>query len=222
MYSVALSGQRIAVAPGTGYSGGGAGTLPGFVNAHGIDFAVPHEIGHDFDQDSQFFDYYIGPRTFHNAEHWANFKLLYAFDRAAARRPSLTTDIFGAPVPLSRVGQQFVTKHAQPWIDQQRRDYQNMHNDVYTGGPPYRLVKRVGWTPFKAVFREYERFRLAGVPVPTSDEKGVELFANVLSQKAGVNLVQDFQAWGFPIQKATSDHVVIGSIIFQSSSSRHR
>ena len=44
-----------------GYSGGGAGTLASFVNAHGIDFAVPHEIGHDFDQDPQFFEYYIGP-----------------------------------------------------------------------------------------------------------------------------------------------------------------
>ena len=216
MYSVALSGQRIAVAPGTGYSGGGAGTLASFVNAHGIDFALPHELGHDFDQDSQFFDYYIGPKTFNNAEHWANLKLLYAFNRAAARQPSLTMDIFGATVPLSQVGQQFVTKHAQPWIDQQRKDYQNMHNDVYTG-LLYTLVKRVGWTPFKAVFREYERFRLAGVPVPTSDEKRVELFANVLSQKAGVDLVQDFQVWGFPIQKTTSGHMVISSIVFRSS-----
>ena len=70
-------------------------------------------------------------------------------------------------------------------------------NDVYLA-LVYTVQQQVGWEPFKCAFREYAR--MPAPPVPATDVDKVELFANTLSQCAGVNLVPTFQSWGFPIQ----------------------
>ncbi len=190
MYYGLLSGNPIVIGPGHSW--------PDIVNAHGIDWGVPHEIGHDFDLWPQS-RLYMGGMTFDGAEHWANLKVLYAYDVLGARHPQLTNESWGGQVvPISQVGQRFVEAQAQPWIAAGRTDYQNMSNDIYTG-LLYSLQQQVGWEPFRAVFQEYGS---SSLPEPASDLAKVELWANTLSRHARVDLVPQFQSWGFPI---TSD-----------------
>lgn len=186
MYYGLLSGNPILIGPGHSWQD--------IVNAHGIDWGVPHEMGHDFDLWPQS-RLYMGSMTFDGAEHWANLKALHAYDVLGARYPHLTQEFWGQTVPISQVGQRFIDAQAQPWIASGRTDYQNMHNDVYTG-LLYSLRKQVGWEPFRATFREYGGSSLSE---PASDLAKVELWANTLSRHAGVDLVPQFQSWGFPI-----------------------
>jgi len=187
IYYGLLSGNPITIGPGHSWMD--------IVNTHGIDFGVPHELGHDFDLWPQSRLYMGGEMGFDGAEHWANFKLVYAYDVLGALYPGLTQDMWGHTVPLSQVGQHWVAVHARPWIDAGRTDYWNMHHDVYTG-LLYTLVQRVGWEPFKETFHEYSR---SALPAPPSDEAKVELLANKLSQYAGMDLIPAFRSWGFPI-----------------------
>jgi hypothetical protein len=186
MYYGLLSGNPILIGPGHSW--------PDVVNEHGIDFGVPHEIGHAFDLSPQS-ELYMGQMTFDNAEHWANLKLLYAYDVVGANHPQLTAEIWSQTAPISQVGQRYVEVHAQPWIDAGRTDYQNMHNDTYTG-LLYILRQRAGWGPFRATFQEFSRS--AGV-APSTDLAKVELWANTLSRHAGMDFIPAFQSWGFPI-----------------------
>lgn len=188
MYYALLSGNPITIGPGDW------GTL---VNKQGIDFGVVHELGHDF---SPNFEYYTSYLDFSSTEHWANFKLLYAFDVIGTRYPEFTIDWWAKDVPLNQLGQRFVEVEAQPWIDSGRTDYQNMDHDIYTG-LLYSLVQQVGWEPFIATFHDYS---MLPIPVPPTDEAKVELMANLLSKHAGVNLIPTFQSWGFPVQEGTS------------------
>jgi hypothetical protein len=185
MYYALLSGNPITIGPGDW------GTL---VNKQGIDFGVVHELGHDF---SPNYEYYTTLLDFAAYEHWANFKLLYAFDVIGTRYPEFTIDWEGKDVPLDQLGQRFVELHAQPWIDSGRTDYQNMEHDVYTG-LLYTIVQQVGWEPFIAAFHDYSTL---STPVPPTDEAKVELMAKLLSEQAGVDLIPVFQSWGFPIQE---------------------
>lgn len=91
----------------------------------------------------------------------------------------------------------FVIKEAQPWIDSGQTDYRNMPHNAYTG-LLYTLVEQVGWEPFIEAFHDYSAF---SSPIPPTDEAKVELFANLLSEHAGINLIPTFQSWGFPIQR---------------------
>jgi hypothetical protein len=188
MYYGLLSGNPITIGPGHSW--------PDIVNVHGIDFGVPHELGHDFDLWPQS-RLYMGQMTFDGAEHWANLKVLYAYDMLGEQYPALTIESWGRTVPLRDVGQRFVEFAAQPWIDEGRTDYQNMNNDVYTG-LMYMLRQQVGWEPFIKTFNEYS---LSSMPTPSSDLGKVELWANTLSRYARVNLIPTFQSWGFPISK---------------------
>ena len=185
MYYSLLSGNPIIIGPGDW------GTL---VNKQGIDFGVVHELGHDFSPNYQ---YYTGDIDFDAYEHWANFKLLYAFDVIGTRYPWYTIDWWQKDIPLNQLGQRFVEVKAQPWIDSGRQDYQNMEHDIYTG-LLYTLVEQVGWEPFIETFHDYSAF---SSPIPATDEAKVELFANLLSDHAGINLIPTFQSWGFPIQR---------------------
>ena len=69
MYYGLLSGNPITIGPGNSW--------PTIVSTNGIDFGVPHELGHDFDLSPQN-RLYMGQMTFDGAEQWANLKLLYA------------------------------------------------------------------------------------------------------------------------------------------------
>lgn len=191
IYYGLLSGNPITIGPGHSWMD--------IVNTHGIDFGVPHELGHDFDLWPQSRLYMGGEMDFDGAEHWANFKLVYAYDVLGALYPDLTQDMWGHTVPLSQVGQYWVSVQARPWIDAGRTDYWNMHHDVYTG-LLYTLVQRVGWEPFRRTFHEYSQSTL---PPPASDVAKVELLANKLSQYSGVNLIPIFQSWGFPVEVFT-------------------
>lgn len=187
MYYGLLSGNPITIGPDSNW--------PAIVNAHGIDFGVPHELGHDFDLSPQN-QLYMGQMTFDGAEQWANLKVLYAYDVLAKKYPDLTDELWGVTVPLNQVGKRFVDVQAQPWIDSGRKDYKNMSNDVYTG-LLYSLKQRVGWNPFIKTFYEYST---TSISVPTTDEAKVALFAYTLSKNAGTDLVRDFRSWGFPIK----------------------
>ena len=189
MYYGLLSGNPILIGPGHSWQD--------IVNTHGIDWGVPHELGHDFDLSPQT-RLYIGDMTFDGVEHWASFKALYAHDILGARHPHLTAESSGETVPLSQLGQRFIDIQAQPWIDSGRTDYENMHNDVYTG-LLFSLRQQVGWEPFRATFHEYSNSVQAD---PISDIAKVTLWAKTLSRHAGVDFVPRFQSWGFPI---TSD-----------------
>lgn len=181
-----LSGNPITIGPGHGWGD--------IVNEHGIDWGVLHEMGHDFDLWPQS-RLYMGSLTFDGAEQWACFKALYAYDILGAGHPELTQEFWGKTVPLNQVGQRFVDVHAQPWIDSGRKDYENMHNDVYTG-LMYILRQQIGWEPFRAAFDDYG---VSAQDAPATDLEKVELWANTLSRHAGVDLVPQFQQWGFPI-----------------------
>lgn len=206
IYYGLLSGNPITIGPGHSWMD--------IVNAHGIDFGVPHELGHDFDLWPQSRLYMGGEMDFDGAEHWANFKLLYAYDLLGAQYPGLTQDMWGHTVPLSQVGQYWVAVQARPWIDAGRTDYWNMHHDVYTG-LLYTLVQQVGWEPFWRTFHEYSQSTL---PPPASDVAKVELLANKLSQYSGVNLIPAFQSWGFPVQAITPTQTPTPTAIATSTS----
>jgi hypothetical protein len=201
MYYGLLSGNPILIGPGRNV-GGGTFSWADVVNRHGIDFGVPHELGHDFDLWPQS-RLYMGQMNFDGAEHWANHKVLYAYDVLGARYPTLTNETFGRTVPLGQVGQTWVEELAQPWISSGRTDYQNM--DACTA-LLYMLRQQVGWEPFKGVFREYGQ--LSSLPAPTSDEGKVELWANTLSRYARVDFIPSFQAWGFPVRQYRAEDVV--------------
>ena len=188
MYYGLLSGNPVRIGPGPNFAE--------IVDTHGIDFGMPHEMGHDFD----FFpheSFYMGDMAFDGPEHWADLKVLYAYDQLGERYPELTQEMWGQTVPLSQVGQLFIDETAQPWIDSGRTDYENV-GDAYTG-LNYVLRQSIGWEPFKAAFRDF-RAR-SQTDVPSNDLDKVELWANTLSDYAGVNLVPTFQSWGFPIER---------------------
>lgn len=197
MYYGLLSGNPITIGPGHSW--------PDIVNAHGIDWGVPHELGHDFDLWPQS-QLYMGQMTFDGAEQWANLKVLYAYEVLGALYPNLTNET----VPLNQVGQRFVDIKAKPWIDDGQTDYQNMNNDVYTG-LLYTLRKQVGWTPFIETFHEYSAS--SNPIIPPSDEAKVELWANTLSNYAGVDFIPAFQSWGFPIQQYTYHKVYLPLVL---------
>ena len=184
-----LSGNPIRIGPGRYWAD--------IVNRNGIDFGVPHELGHDFDIWPHPTQLYMGQMTFDGAEHWANSKVLYAYDILGGRYPSLTVDLFGQTVPISQAGRRFVDAQAQPWLNAGRTDYQNMGNDVYTG-LNYLLRQRIGWGPFKNTFREY--VASSSATIPATDVDKVQLWASTLSRYAGEDLIPTFQSWGFPVR----------------------
>jgi hypothetical protein len=189
MYVGLLAGNPIRIGPGGGWAA--------IVNSNGMDFGVPHELGHDFDF-APAAPLYVGSASFDNGEQWANFKVLYAFDTLGPRYPTLKIPWGGTAIALGQVGQRFIDERgAQNWINQGRTDYQNMSNDVYTG-LLYTLVKRLGWAPFKCVFRVYHS---GSTPVPSTAEAKVALWANTLSTCANVDVTPDFRSWGFPVQR---------------------
>ena len=110
------------------------------------------------------------------------FETIVCYEILGAKYPSLTMEMWGQTVPLSQVGQRFVTVNANPWIDDGRTDYQNMHNDVYTG-LLYTIRQQIGWV------HSLVRFMPTVHPrhIPPSDESKVELWANTLSDYAGRN-----------------------------------
>jgi len=192
MYYALLSGNPITIGPQ------GDQTWSNIVNEHGIDFGTPHELGHNFDLAPRH-DYYAGPwySNYNNYEHWANFKVTYAYDVLGAEHPELTSDRgIGDTVPLAEYSHRFyVDLHAQPWIDDGRTDYRNMHNDTYTG-LLYLLREQIGWQPFADAFHYFGSS--PGIP-PDSDKGKVELLAHTLSRSAGVDLTPHFRSWGFGV-----------------------
>jgi hypothetical protein len=186
IYYGLLSGNPVTIGPGHSWMD--------IVNANGIDWGVPHELGHDFDLSPQY-AYYMGQMAFDGAEQWANLKILYAYDTLGVEYPGLTQNMWCGTASITQVGQCFIDTQATPWINSHRTDYQNMHNDVYTG-LLYSLKKQVGWEPFKKLIREYQQ---TGRAIPSTDLGKVELWANLLGRYAGVNFIPAYQSWGFPI-----------------------
>jgi hypothetical protein len=183
-----LSGNPIIIGPVRWW--------PDTVNQHGIDFGVPHELGHDFDL-SPGAAYYMGSLSFDNAEHWANFKILYAYDVLGAAHPELTQPCYDVTTPLSQFGACFAERSRQKWLPATGRDYAAQDNDTYTG-MLYGLRQEIGWEPFKCAFRAYARMG-ASLP-PSSDIAKVQLWADTLGRCAGHDLAPYFQTWGFPIE----------------------
>lgn len=183
-----LSGNPITIGPGRSWAD--------IVNQHGIDFGVPHELGHDFDLGPGP-AYYMGNLTFDNAEHWANFKVLYAYEMLGATHPELTNSCYDVTIPVSQVGSCFTDHARQLWLPATGRDYTTMGNDTYTG-MLYGLRQEIGWEPFKCAFRTYAR--MGASPPPGSDIAKVQLWADTLGRCAGRDLAPYFRTWGFPVE----------------------
>lgn len=190
MYYGLLSGNPILIGPGRQWAE--------IVNIHGMDFGVPHELGHNFDIEPAA-SHYMGNLTFHNAEHWANFKLLYAYDVLAARYPELTQECDGVTVALGDVGACFATRARATWLPAAGRDYTEAGNDIYTG-MLYGLRQQIGWAPFKCAFRSYAR--LEGNP-PPSDQAKLQAWVDTLSRCAGRDLAPYYRSWGVPVASGT-------------------
>ncbi|OGY25374.1 MAG: hypothetical protein A2Z11_00775 [Candidatus Woykebacteria bacterium RBG_16_43_9] len=192
-----------------------AGALPAVVSNNDLSFGPIHEMGHNF-HSMDWKKYYLSGGPI-NGEHWANFYLTYVADALSAKYPTATF-YQGAVgyVPIGQFPQKFyVEQHALPWINAGRTDWENMHNDVYTG-LLYRLKNQIGWEPFRQTFRDYAT--LTGPP-PATDLGKVELFAHLLSANAGVDVTPYFQSWGFPIAPAPDIVAPFVSIVSPSAGS---
>jgi len=188
MYYAMLSGNPIIYGPGPGW--------PSVVNEHGIDKGIPHELGHDFDLWPQY-QYYMGQMQFDGSEHWAEFKVAYAYDVLGERHAELTADVRGQTVPLSDYSRRWYFElHAQPWIDEGRTDYWNINDNQTYIGLLYMLREQVGWQPFVDTFHYFGSLSLTP---PETDEGKVELFAHTLSRFAGCDLTPHFRSWGFDV-----------------------
>ncbi len=232
-----FDGDKILIQEVTNYPGGLmiAGNpilwfgdyVPGALDAinddNDLSFGPIHELSHDFDA---YGPYYAGGGPI-NPEHWGNFKLTYVADILSSTYPTAT--FYQASVGYVPIGDFsynfFVVEHAQPWIDSDRTDWQNMSNDAYTG-LLYLLKEDIGWEPFRQTFRDYAS---VGSP-PATDLGKVELFAHLLSANAGIDITPYFQSWGFPITPApdivppsvsitspTDSSTVLGTISIQAT-----
>jgi hypothetical protein len=182
-----LAGNPIRIGPGR--------TWADIVNMNGIDFGVPHELGHDFDIDPAA-SHYIGHLPSHNPEHWANFKVLYAFEMLGERHPELTVDCFGAIISIRDIGQCFEENARRQWFSRSDRDYTELSTDFYTG-MLYGLREDIGWEPFKCTFRQYHQ---RGYPQrQRGDLEILQDWVNTLSRCAGKDVAPYYQAWGIPV-----------------------
>jgi len=183
---IALSGNPIQW--NTDYVPSGISTL----NDGGLGTGIFHEISHDFDLAGWA---YVTQLPAADAEHWANFKELYALHRLAPLYPEAW---YGSePVPLSKFGEAyFVESFAEPYLSAGSRDWRTMPHDVFTG-LFYLEAQEIGWEPFKEAFRDYLAGRFDQGAV-TTDEGKISEFIRLLSKNAGQDLSPQFREWGFP------------------------
>ena len=169
------------------------------INEHNdISFGINHELSHDFDLLPQS-KYYMTNHQLANAEHWANFKMMYAVDQLAVRYPDAV--MYQSAIGYTKLAEfanaYFVKQFAQPWIASGRTDWYNMHNDVYTG-ILYIIRQQIGWEPFKQTFHDYAT-RTFDPSITETDEGRISLFVNLLSNSAQVDLVPQLTQWGLPV-----------------------
>lgn len=166
------------------------------INNHNeLSYGPIHELGHDFDL-PEIANYYMGGSVI-NGEQWANLKVVYVDDTLAGRYPTATfyRESIGY-YKLGELGQKyFYERFALPWVNSGRKDWQNMHHDVYTG-LLYWLKGQIGWEPFKKTFRDYLNMSSSS---PSGDLAKIELFAHLLSKHAGRDLTGHFRDWGLAI-----------------------
>jgi hypothetical protein len=188
---IALSGNPIQW--NTDYVPSGIKTL----NDGGLGTGMFHELSHDFDLAGWA---YVTQLPAADAEHWANFKELYALHRLAPLYPEAW---YGSePVPLSKFGEAyFVESLAEPYLSAGSGDWRTMPHDVFTG-LFYLEAQEIGWGPFKEAFRDYLAGRFDQGAV-TTDEGKINEFLRLLSKHAGQDLSPQFREWGFPTPPLT-------------------